>query len=95
MGVGLGVASLIIVLGVMTGFSENLRDKILGINAHVIVGSLDKGFGNYTQLVDKAKGIKGVKSATPSSTPRSSSALRGVPKERSSAVLILYQQVQS
>jgi len=65
MGVGLGVASLIIVLGVMTGFSENLRDKILGINAHVIVGSLDKGFGNYNELVDKAKGVKGVKSATP------------------------------
>ena len=65
MGVGLGVASLIIVLGVMTGFSENLRDKILGINAHVIVGSLDKGFGNYNKLVDKAKGVKGVKSATP------------------------------
>ena len=65
MGVGLGVAALIIVLGVMTGFSENLRDKILGTNAHIIVGSLDKGFADYNQLVDKALKVKGVKSATP------------------------------
>jgi len=65
LGVGLGVAALIIVLGVMTGFSENLRDKILGINAHVIVGSLEKGFADYDRLVETTRSVSGVKSATP------------------------------
>jgi len=39
-GVTLGVAALIATLAVMTGFSEDLRDKILGTNAHVIVQNL-------------------------------------------------------
>lgn len=36
-GVGLGVMALIVVLSVMTGFTDELRDKILGINSHIIV----------------------------------------------------------
>ena len=36
-GVALGVMALIIVLSVMTGFTDELRDKILGINSHIIV----------------------------------------------------------
>lgn len=34
-GVTLGVASLIIVFSVMTGYKEKLRDKIVGMNSHV------------------------------------------------------------
>ena len=37
LGVLLGVAVLIIVLSVMTGFDEMWRDKILDFNAHVTV----------------------------------------------------------
>ncbi len=29
--------ALIIVLAVMTGFEEDLKDKILGTNAHIVV----------------------------------------------------------
>lgn len=36
-GIALGVAALIIVLAVMTGFGEDLRDKILGIRAHILI----------------------------------------------------------
>ena len=36
-GILLGVAALIIVLAVMNGFEKELRDKILGINAHIIL----------------------------------------------------------
>ena len=33
----MGVMALIIVLSVMTGFTEGLRDQILGINSHIMV----------------------------------------------------------
>lgn len=36
-GIALGVAALIIVLAVMTGFEQDLREKILGIRAHILV----------------------------------------------------------
>jgi len=37
LGVALGVAALTIVLAVTTGFQQEFRDKVLGVNAHVIV----------------------------------------------------------
>ena len=37
LGVALGVAVLIIVISVMSGFDHDLRDKILGFNAHLTV----------------------------------------------------------
>jgi len=36
-GVALGVAVLIIVISVMSGFDHDLREKILGFNAHIVV----------------------------------------------------------
>ena len=36
-GVTLGVAALIATLVVMSGFEDNLREKILGTNAHVVI----------------------------------------------------------
>ena len=37
LGVGLGAAALIIVLSVMSGFERDLRDKIIGARAHLVV----------------------------------------------------------
>ncbi|MCA1743243.1 MAG: lipoprotein-releasing ABC transporter permease subunit [Desulfonatronovibrio sp.] len=65
LGVALGVASLIIVLGVMNGFSQNLRDKILGINAHVIVGSYAGGISQYTELSNELDSVPGVQGVAP------------------------------
>ncbi|RQD65588.1 MAG: lipoprotein-releasing ABC transporter permease subunit [Desulfonatronovibrio sp. MSAO_Bac4] len=65
LGVALGVASLIIVLGVMNGFSQNLRDKILGINAHVIVGSYAGGISQYSELSNELNSVPGVQGAAP------------------------------
>ncbi len=39
LGVGVGVLALIVVLSVYTGFTEGLRDQIIGINAHITVQS--------------------------------------------------------
>jgi lipoprotein-releasing system permease protein len=38
-GVTVGVAALIATLAVMTGFKEELRDKILGTNSHIVIDS--------------------------------------------------------
>src|SRR5512133_980361 len=43
LGVTLGVAVLIIVISVMTGFDAQLRDKILGFNTHLKVLSRTSG----------------------------------------------------
>lgn len=39
LGVALGVGALVVVLGVYNGFTTDIRDKILGANAHIIVMS--------------------------------------------------------
>ncbi|NCC23787.1 MAG: lipoprotein-releasing ABC transporter permease subunit [Deltaproteobacteria bacterium] len=64
-GVALGVASLIVVLGVMNGFSDNLRDKILGVNAHLIVVSMEKGIPDYRDLAEKCLQVPRILAATP------------------------------
>ena len=65
LGVALGVACLIIVIGVMNGFSTDLRNKILGVNAHVILLSLEKGVDEYQKKAALAAEVDGVLSVTP------------------------------
>lgn len=65
LGVAIGVASLIVVLGVMNGFSENLRDKILGINSHLILGSVKQTIHEYKDLVQRSLNVDGIVAATP------------------------------
>ncbi|HQB38555.1 MAG TPA: lipoprotein-releasing ABC transporter permease subunit [Deltaproteobacteria bacterium] len=64
-GVTLGVMALIIVLAVMTGFEADLKEKILGTNAHVVVVRSGSPMEDYPQLMEKLRSIKGVTAATP------------------------------
>ena len=65
LGVAIGVAALIVVLGVMNGMSTDLRDKILGVNAHLLVGSLDASIPDYEDLKAKAATVEGVTGVMP------------------------------
>ncbi len=65
LGVLLGVMTLNIVLAVMTGFEEDLRNRILGFNPHVIVSSHSNSITDYKDAVEKAKTVPGVITATP------------------------------
>jgi lipoprotein-releasing system permease protein len=49
-GVAVGVMALIIVLAVMTGLNGELRDKILGTNAHIIVFKRGGWINDYAEL---------------------------------------------
>lgn len=64
-GVTLGVMALIVVLAVMTGFEEDLKEKILGTNAHIVVIKNGAPMDDYNQVMEKLKGMKGVLAATP------------------------------
>jgi lipoprotein-releasing system permease protein len=56
-GVALGVAALTIVLAVTTGFQEQFRDKVLGVNAHVIVLKSQATFAEYRDVIKTAQEI--------------------------------------
>src|SRR3954466_2884559 len=50
-GVALGVAVLIIVLSVMTGFDHRLRDQILGFNTHLDITTPGHTVANYSEVI--------------------------------------------
>lgn len=63
LGVALGVAVLIIVISVMSGFDHDLREKILGFNAHITITQVGNSMPNYPALagiVSRSKSVKGV-----------------------------------
>jgi len=64
-GIFLGVAALIVVLAVMNGFETNLREKILGINSHIVLMEYHGGMKDYTQVAERVETVPGVVASTP------------------------------
>ncbi|ADU65791.1 protein of unknown function DUF214 [Desulfurispirillum indicum S5] len=64
LGIAIGVAALIIVLGVMKGFETELRSKILGATSHIVVSSYDGVMTEYPDLERRIRAIDGVESAS-------------------------------
>lgn len=64
-GIFLGVAALIIVLAVMNGFETDLRDKILGVNSHIVLMKYSGKMKNYEKLMEDIETIEGVVASTP------------------------------
>ncbi|MBQ7617796.1 MAG: ABC transporter permease, partial [Desulfovibrio sp.] len=66
LGVALGVAALVVVLGVYNGMTTDMRDKILGANAHgVILSFQQQAFGQAPRLAEKAIKVPGLTGLTP------------------------------
>src|SRR5437870_1343091 len=66
LGVMIGVMTLNVVMAVMTGFEEVLRDRLLGINAHVALVKPGDYVTGYEQLIDRVQRVPGVVAASPS-----------------------------
>jgi len=65
LGVVAGVAVLNWVISVMSGFEIDLRDKILGTNAHIVVLDHTGGIAKPDELAEKVMAIEGVVAVAP------------------------------
>jgi lipoprotein-releasing system permease protein len=65
LGVVLGVAALTIVVSVTGGFLKEFQDKVLGVNAHVLVLKHSTDFREYREIIEKVEHIKGVTGVAP------------------------------
>ena len=64
-GVTVGVMALIVVIAVMSGFEAELKSRILGGQAHVMLMRHGGAFTQYRQVMEKVVGIDGVEAVTP------------------------------
>ncbi len=60
-----GTSGMVVVMSVMNGFSSDLRSKILGANAHLLVMKYGVDFVEYPEVMEKTRSVPGVVGATP------------------------------
>src|SRR5688500_4083297 len=65
LGIMLGVATLLVVLSVMTGFRKEPLDKIVGINGHIFVAPIESPLTDYPEVAARIAAVPGVKRAIP------------------------------
>ncbi len=64
-GITVGVIALIVVLAVYSGFTDGLRDQIVGVNSHIIVQRPGGSIKDYELTRDRLLTVPGVIGATP------------------------------
>lgn len=64
-GIALGVAALIAVTSVMSGYQQDIQDKILSTNAHLVIQKYGIDFVEYDKIIDKALALEGVEFGAP------------------------------
>jgi len=64
-GVALGVAALLAVMSITSGFQREFRDKVLGVNAHVLVLKYGLNFDEYRDVIARARKMPEVAGAAP------------------------------
>ncbi len=101
-GIAVGVIALIVVLAVYSGFTNGLRDQILGINSHIIVQKFSGSISHYNLLRKKILAVEGVTGATPylytqtmlsGARGGSGVVLRGLDPQTSGGVISLGEQM--
>jgi lipoprotein-releasing system permease protein len=64
-GIALGVATLIIVMAVMNGFRHELLSRMLGLQGHAIVRSVEGPLTDYDAVAARVRAVPGVLRAAP------------------------------
>jgi len=64
-GIAIGVAALIIVLSVMNGFEEDLKEKVINVNSHVVCMNYAGSISKYNEVMKRIEAINGVVAVTP------------------------------
>src|ERR1700686_530798 len=65
-GIGAGVATLVIALSMNTGFRRTIQDRLLGVSAHVnLTRPGAEGIEDYGPLAEKLSHVPGVRSVAP------------------------------
>jgi lipoprotein-releasing system permease protein len=64
-GVALGVGALLAVMAITGGFQDAFRNKILGVNAHVLILKYGNYFPEYREVVEHAEELPEVLGAAP------------------------------
>ena len=65
LGIMLGVADLIVVMAVMNGFRQELLEKILGLNGHLLVQPLESPLTDWQAVAERISKTPGVRLAAP------------------------------
>jgi lipoprotein-releasing system permease protein len=64
-GVTVGVMALIVVIAVMSGFEDDLKSRILGVESHIVLMHQTGSFNNYHKILDTIQETEGVEAVTP------------------------------
>jgi lipoprotein-releasing system permease protein len=64
-GVVIGVSALLTVMSVTGGFQAQFREKVLGVNAHVLVLKHSTEFRNYRDIMERVREVPGVVNVAP------------------------------
>ncbi len=103
-GVAVGVMALIVVLGVMNGFQDDVRNRILGITSHMMVMSFNGTISNYKDVMSQIQEQPGVVASTPfvhtqvmmsSGRSVSGAVLRGISLDTALDVINLQKNMDS
>lgn len=78
LGIGLGVATLIIVMAVMNGYRQDIMSRILGVNGHIEVQGVEFSIADYDARGDAIRQIPGVESVLPQITGQVMATTGGV-----------------
>ncbi len=64
-GVTVGVMALIVVIAVMAGFESDLKNRILGIESHIVLSRNQGDFSEYAKITQRLEGYGGIRAASP------------------------------